>query len=189
MWFPAVHPLKDATTVAEIDAYTGWPDMDDATRVAHVAAQAKALYDAKQYAVLGCPWLLFPLERAFAMQGMDTFLANMATYPDMAQELLRKNTDMCKRLMGNFLREAGGMPGSTKLFNYAEYLDIIKIGDDLGTQTSLLMSPAMYRRMLKPLHAELIKFIKERTKAKVHLHVVICIISRCSSILMETCFL
>ncbi len=34
-------------------------------------------------------------------------------------------------------------------------IDIVKIGDDLGTQQSLLMSPAMYRSMLKPIHAEL----------------------------------
>ncbi len=49
-------------------------------------------------------------------------------------------------------------------------MDIIKIGDDLGTQESLLMSPAMYRRVLKPIHADYIRFIRERTAAKVFFH-------------------
>ena len=47
---------------------------------------------------------------------------------------------------------------------------IVKIGDDLGMQSGLLISPKMYRRMLKPLHAEFIAFIKERTSAKVFFH-------------------
>ena len=34
-----------------------------------------------QYAIMGTPWLLFPFERAFAMQGMDKFLLNMAMNP------------------------------------------------------------------------------------------------------------
>ncbi len=32
------------------------------------------------------------------------------------------------------------------------------------------MSPAMYRRILKPIHADYIAFIRERTKAKVFFH-------------------
>jgi uroporphyrinogen decarboxylase len=60
--------------------------------------------------------------------------------------------------MGHFLDETG------------EYLDIIKIGDDLGTQESLMISPKMYREMVKPFHADLIAFTKERTDAKVFFH-------------------
>ena len=60
--------------------------------------------------------------------------------------------------MGHFLAELG------------EDVDMIKIGDDLGTEQSLLMSPAMYRRILKPIHADYIAFIRERTKAKIFFH-------------------
>ena len=158
VWFPGIHPLKEATTIAEIENYPGWPDMDDPTRVAHVAAAARQLAAQNEYAILATPWLLFPFERAFAMQGMDTFLMNMAMYPDMAEALLRKNLDLCKQLMGHFLDELG------------DNVDIIKIGDDLGTQDRLMISPKMYRAMLKPLHAELIEFTKARTKAKLLFH-------------------
>jgi uroporphyrinogen decarboxylase len=49
-------------------------------------------------------------------------------------------------------------------------VDIIKIGDDLGMQEALLMSPRMYRRLVKPVHADYIAFIKAHTHAKVFFH-------------------
>ena len=156
-WTFGPPPLKDAATIEEIEAFD-WPDMDDPTRVADCKAQAKELAEENQYAVMGIPWLLFPFERAFAMQGMDTFLLNMAMRPDFAVALLAKITEKCKQLMGHFLDETG------------EYLDVIKIGDDLGTQESLMISPKMYREMVKPFHADLIDFIKARTDARVFFH-------------------
>jgi uroporphyrinogen decarboxylase len=157
-WFPGVHPMPDATTIADIENYPGWPDMSDPTRIAHVAEKAQRLAEQNEYAIMATPWLLFPLERAFAMQGMDVFLMNMALYPDFAEALLRKIAGLCKELMGPFLAALG------------DNVDIIKIGDDIGTQDSLLMSPKMYRNILKPIHADFIQFIKERTKAKVFFH-------------------
>ena len=152
------HPLAAAQTPDDIAAYKGWPDVADPTRMAGVRERAKSLADAGEYAVMGVPWLLFPVERAFALQGMDVFLENLAGKPDVARALLRRNLECCEGLMERFLGECG------------EYLDIIKIGDDLGTQTSLMMSPRMYRRIIKPIHAEFVQFIKRRTNAKVFFH-------------------
>ena len=158
VWYPGVHPLAEATTIEEVEAYTNWPDMDDPFRVAHVKAQARQLAADNQYAIMATPWLLFPFERAHAMQGLDKFLYNMAVEKDFSKYLLEKIYGYCKTLMGHFLDELG------------ENVDIIKIGDDLGTQESLLISPKMYREFLKPIHADFISFIKSRTKAKVFFH-------------------
>ncbi|NOZ49630.1 MAG: hypothetical protein GXP37_06220 [Chloroflexi bacterium] len=157
-WFPGVHPLAAAQSVEDILNYPGWPDMDDPTRVAHVREQARHLAAANEYAILAIPWLLFPFERAFAMMGMDQFLLTLAIDPDLAQALLWKIAESCKRLMGHFLAALG------------DNVDMIKIGDDLGTQDSLLISPTMYRQILKPIHADYIAFIKEHTSAKVFFH-------------------
>ena len=157
VWFPGVHPLADATSIDDLEGYP-WPDMDDPTRVSHVKEEAARLAEDGRYAILATPWLLFPFERAFAMQGMDKFLLNMALRPQFTEALLRRILGLCLRLMGHFLDALG------------DNVDIIKIGDDLGTQESLLISPEMYRRILKPIHAELISFIKERTMAKVFFH-------------------
>jgi uroporphyrinogen decarboxylase len=157
VWFPGHHPIPDATTIKELEKYP-WPDMDDPYRVALVKEQAKKLAKDNQYAIMATPWLMFPFERAFGMQGMDKFLLNLAMIPDFAEALLKKNTELCKTLLGHFLDECG------------ENIDIIKIGDDLGTQERLLISPRMYRQMLKPLHAEIIELIKQHTKAKIFFH-------------------
>jgi len=157
VWYPGVHPMSEATAIEEIEKYP-WPDMNDPTRIAHVEEAARRLAEQNEYAIVATPWLLFPFERAHAMQGLDVFLLNMALYPDFARALLYKITEVCKSLMGPFLAKLG------------DNVDIIKIGDDLGTQDSLLISPKMYREMLKPLHADFIQFIKDRTKAKVFFH-------------------
>jgi uroporphyrinogen decarboxylase len=156
-WFPGIHPLADALTLASIEAYP-WPDMTDPTRFEGVRAEARALRAENLYASMGTPWLAFPLERAFALQGTDNFLANLAGEPEFAEALLGQTQALCKTLMDGFLRECGDL------------IDMVKIGDDLGSQVGLLMSPAMYRRMLKPIHADLIAFIRERTAAKIVFH-------------------
>jgi len=156
-WYPGVHPMPDAKTVEDLDSFS-WPDMDDPYRTSHVREQALKLHNENQYAIIGTPWLMFPFERAIGLQGMETFLSNMATEPDFAQELLNRINKLCLVNMGHFLDECG------------DVLDIIKIGDDLGTQENLMISPRMYRRMLKPLHAEMISLIKQKTKAKVFFH-------------------
>jgi uroporphyrinogen decarboxylase len=156
-WIPTTNPLGGTITLDDVDRYS-WPDMDDPTRVKGVNEAAVQLAQAGEYAVMGTPWLLFPLERAIQLRGMEAFLLDLAQEPDLALALLEKTTALCKRLMGRFLAEAG------------DALDLVKIGDDLGTQNSLLVSPGMYRRYIKPFHADYIGFIKAHTKAKVFFH-------------------
>lgn len=156
-WFPMVEPLAEATTIDAIERYP-WPDMDDPTRVAHMTAEAVQLAADGEYAIMVTPWLLFPLERAFAMQGMAPFLTNAAVMPEFAEALLCRIASLCERLMGHVLDAVG------------DNIDIVKIGDDLGTQQSLLVSPSMYRSLLKPIHADLIASIRRRTKAKIFFH-------------------
>jgi len=156
-WFPSYHPLAETHSIEDLEKYA-WPDMDDPTRVAHVRAEAQKLHQENKYALMGTPWLAFPVERAYEMQRMDKFYYNMGKYPDFVVELLKKTGELCKTLMGHFLDECGDM------------IDIVKIGDDLGMQSSLMLSPKMYRNYVKPIHADYISFIKSRTKAKVFFH-------------------
>jgi uroporphyrinogen decarboxylase len=83
---------------------------------------------------------------------------NLIAHPEFAQALLERIASLCKTLMGHFLDELDG------------HVDIIKIGDDLGMQDQLMISPKMYRRVLKPIHADYISFIRRRTRAKVFFH-------------------
>jgi uroporphyrinogen decarboxylase len=154
--FPHIHPLTESTLDA-LEAYP-WPDMSDPTRFDGVRERAARLAAEGEYAVFAAPWLLFPFERACQLQGMDTFLMNMAANRDFAAGLLRKLTDLYKEHLTHFLAALDG------------HADVLVLGDDLGTQERLLISPRMYRKMLKPLHAELIAFAKERADLRVFFH-------------------
>jgi len=156
-WFPHIHPLAEAESVEDIERYP-WPDPNDPTRLRDVRERAEALARDGQYAIMATPWLLFPFERAIVMRDMERFFIDLVQNPDFAQALLRKTLEVCKGMMGTFLDALG------------DNVDIIKIGDDLGTQTSLLISPRMYRRYIKPIHAEYVQFIREHTRAKILFH-------------------
>ncbi|MEW6566596.1 MAG: uroporphyrinogen decarboxylase family protein [Chloroflexota bacterium] len=155
---PSIHPLREAETLEALQTYPNWPDMDDPTRFAHVRDQAAVLAADNQFAIFGSPWLLPPFERACQLQGMDAFLLNLAARPDLARALLERIASLCKRHMSHFLPALG------------DSVDVIVIADDLGTQDSLLMSPKMYRQVLKPIHADWFGFIKSHTHAKLFFH-------------------
>lgn len=157
VYFPAIHPLKDTQRVEDLETYP-WPDMHDPTRFAHLRAEAERLAAENRNAIIGAPWLISPLERAFQLQGMQAFLLNLVDAPDFAAALLRKITDLCKTHLTHFLAEAG------------EYLDLIILADDLGTQNSLLISPRTYRTLLKPLHAELFALVRQHSRARIFFH-------------------
>ncbi len=88
VWFPGVHPLREAKRIEDLEEYKDWPDPDDRSRVTHVKAQAEIIAQDGKYAIMATPWLLFPFERAFGLQGMDAFMLNLGMNPDFARALL-----------------------------------------------------------------------------------------------------
>ena len=61
VWHPGPYPLRDATTLEEIERHR-WPDPADVTRVEHVRAEVERLRarpPEDEVAVIGVPWLLF----------------------------------------------------------------------------------------------------------------------------------
>jgi uroporphyrinogen decarboxylase len=157
-YYPGIHPLAQAKDVEAILDYQHWPDMDDPDRLRGVAERVSRLAEENQYAIVGSPWLMFPMERATQLQGMEAFFINLAENPEFAVALVEHITTLCMRHMAHFLEAAG------------PHLDIIVTGDDLGTQESLLISPRMYRKLVKPIHADYLAFIKKHTNAKVYFH-------------------
>ena len=120
-----------------------------------MTAEAARLAVEGEFAIMVTPWLLFPLKRAFRDAGDGPIPDEHGTPAGVRGGTPAQASPACaRRLMGHVLDAVG------------ENVDVVKIGDDLGTQQSLLMSPATYRAMLKPLHAELIASIRraERTR-------------------------
>jgi len=147
-------PIRTAT-IADLDRYA-WPDLAHPSRFVGLAERAKAIRDAG-YAVVALSGVS-PFEQAYMMRGVEQWLLDLAGDPDFALALLRKITDLMKASVIRLLEEAG------------DYIDVVVTGDDLGSQTATLISPRMYRRMIKPFHAEIYQEIKKRTKARIFYH-------------------
>jgi uroporphyrinogen decarboxylase len=154
-YFEVAKPPLQNATLDDIERYP-WPDLAHPSRFEGIADKARAIRDAG-YAVVALSGIS-PFEFSYVMRGVEAWLTDLAANPDFAQALLRKLTDMMLASTIKLLEKAG------------EYIDVIITGDDLGSQNAPLISPKMYRRLVKPFHAELIGAIKSRTKAKVFYH-------------------
>lgn len=129
---PVGAPLRDATTVAEVDAYP-WPD-PAWYDFSGVAAQC-ALYP--DHAIVGGVWAAI-FGDAWRMQGLDTFLMNLIAAPAVAEAILRHVEEFYLAINDRFFQAA---PGKVAIFYH---------GGDLGMQDRLLISPMMFRRFVKP---------------------------------------
>ena len=76
---------------------------------------ARRLAEENEYAILATPWLLFPFERAYAMQGMETFLLNMAMDGDFARAFMEADrASTAKSSWGTFLASWATMSISSR---------------------------------------------------------------------------
>ena len=149
-------PLKNAT-IDDLETYT-WPDPDDKGYLEGIAQRARELAEAGEYGVVGnFAWETW-FERAWKLRAMDTFYMDMVTDKEFVHAILDKTLSLHLKLLGNVLEVCG------------QYLDVIIQGGDLAGQNTTLMSPATYREFIKPRQEKAIRFIKERTKAKVFWH-------------------
>ena len=148
-------PLRDAT-IDDIERFP-WPDMAHVNRFQGLAEEARDLHENTPYAVVALSGVS-PHEIIYIMRGLDTWLVDLIAGPEFAHALMRKVTDIMLAGVTRHLEEVG------------PYIDVLITGDDLGTDSSLMMSPQVYRRMIKPYHAELMAAIKQKTKAKIFFH-------------------
>ena len=51
-----------------------------------------------------------------------------------------------------------------------DVVDVLRFGDDLGTDTGPFMSPETYRRLFKPRHALLCQYVKQHSRMRTFLH-------------------
>jgi uroporphyrinogen decarboxylase len=153
----AEFPLGDAT-LDGLDDYPWWPDPLDPDRYAGVEEEALGLYHNTEWALVGCPAFNGVWERATYLCGFRRMLEGLLLEPEFVHAVLRRITDLCKPALARYLDLVG------------PYIQIIKMGDDLGTQNGPQMSPKTYRQVIKPYHEELFTLIKERTDARIFLH-------------------
>jgi uroporphyrinogen decarboxylase len=132
------HPLADERA---IDSYQA----PDPTRPELYADAERVLKQFKdEYWIVGAVVCTI-LEAAWGLRGLEAMLVDFASNPELADRILdipyQYHLTAAKRLV-----EMG--------------VDMLWIGDDVGTQHSMLISPKHWRRYLKPKMAELIAEVK-----------------------------
>ncbi len=147
-------PLRDAT-IDTLDHYP-WPNLTPPGRFNGLADRAKAIQDAGYASVLFGGVCLF--EQACNLRRLDALLMDMAADEDFFTALLTKLNRLLIPYVDEMLREAG------------PYIDVFIVADDLGMTNGPMMSPASYRRLIKPHQAALYAAIKKHTNAKIFLH-------------------
>ena len=123
-------------TVQDIEGHR-WPDMGDPQRIAGLRELAVEYRAAGYGVVLKSPFAGI-FEMAQRIVGMEQCLVIMAVEPRLAEALF----DRLLALKLAFWEMA--------LPQLADVVDVVAEFDDYGTQTSQLISPAMFRRLLKP---------------------------------------
>ncbi len=150
-------PLRGELTSQAI-AEMPWPTIPqealDALRM-----RAKRLKYETEYAVVMSGFLIMPVSgtqiwRGFEQWCVDT-LSDTMRWQEMTEAYMARayaQADLILKAVGEFIDVA--------------YL----IGDDIATQNGPFISPAFYRKHIKPFHQQAMDFIRARTDAKILFH-------------------
>ncbi len=152
----ADQPLKAAETAADLERFP-WPDPSDPARYValkqsadrYVHEQKKAYILGRQYAGI---W-----ETALWMSGFEKFFMDMLTNESYAHALMNKITELKMEYWGNALDAVG------------DNVLIMSEADDLATQSSLLCSVDLYKKMVHPYHKRLFDYVKKKAASKVYI--------------------
>ncbi len=142
---PVEAPLADCT-IQDLDKAT-WPDPYDPERVKDLREEARELYEGTDYAIVADIMCRGPFELAVKLRGYEQFLMDMYLDPKFTTALLDQITDTVIGLWDVYLNAVGG------------YAQVVCQGDDLGTQTSLIIAPKAYREFIKRYHQRIFEFI------------------------------
>ena len=127
--FPKHNPLPSLDRLADYR----FPD-PNALRFTSDMRDGLAKVDRGQKLVLGqLTYLLF--ERAWAIMGMENFMAALVTHPVEMHSFLHGIADYARKVFDRYL-ELG--------------VDAIGFSEDLGSQRALMISPAMFREFILP---------------------------------------
>jgi len=92
------------------------------------------------------------------LRRIDNFLMDLASEPVAVERLLDALMEQHLEALEKVCQAVG------------DVADILRFGDDLGTDQGPFMSPRTYRRFFKPRHAALCRFVKKRSRMHTFLH-------------------
>lgn len=153
----AASPLQEATTIADLERHP-WPDPERPDLWTGLRDRARWLHEHTDYVIVADAIKGGLLTTALQIRGYEQMFADLVDNVPMAEALLDRLLDLYKAFWTAFLREVG------------PYAQMVYFTDDIGGQSSLMVSPAMFRALLKPRLAALIDHIKSKADVKFMYH-------------------
>lgn len=150
------HPLANIDSIEELNNKYTFPDPVDPGRFAGMKEQAQNYRREGKAYILGRNAAGI-FEMALWLRGFENFYTDMIFNQKFAEYLLDKIMEVKWRYWEKALDEVG------------ENVLVISEADDLGSQKNGLISPELYRRLLKPRHTQLFNFIKKKAQRKVYI--------------------
>ncbi|QSX07698.1 hypothetical protein J0B03_07610 [Alkalibacter rhizosphaerae] len=148
-WAPEYSPMSkwEEEDFDKLESYN-WPDPNDPRLFDGMNTYAEDLYKNTDY-IIGADGLKNGLlMTALQMRGYEQFMMDLSEEPEFVEALLDKILDITKKMWTNYLKDV------------KEYVQIVYLTDDYGTQTSMLISPNAFREWIQPRNKELIDHIK-----------------------------
>jgi uroporphyrinogen decarboxylase len=147
---------KPEVSVEDLETFD-WPDPDNPGLYRGFRERARALRESCDHAVILNIRLGIVHESQF-LRGYTEWLKDLYKRPDFAVRLMELGGEYCARVAENALGEAG------------EFIDIVFFGDDMSTQQATVFNPEIYREMIKPQQATVIRRVKEAADVKIVFH-------------------
>jgi uroporphyrinogen decarboxylase len=148
-------PLAGEITAGDIARYP-MPDPDDPIRIVGLVERVDEIHRAGYAAVLNLPSAF--VHKTQYLRGFEDWFADLALNQDLLAALFDAVLEVSLAICVHQLNEVGAD------------VDVILTADDLGVQRGLMMSPDVYRKLIKPRHARYFELIHAMSPAKVLFH-------------------
>lgn len=157
-YYDPVEPPLINCTLENIKKYP-WPNPKDQSKILGLGKKAKDLYENTDYAlVMNGPLyggLYVPCQQ---LLGYQEFFIKLLIEPEIVEAVMDKIVEYQIAQWEMILDQTGN------------YIQALVMGDDLGTQNSPIMSPKVYREIIKPRQKKVVNFIKSKADVKIIYH-------------------
>jgi uroporphyrinogen decarboxylase len=155
-YFASGAPLASIETIAEAREHA-WPAPEALQPVQALAEAAGRLRQETECAIcLDLPD--GPVHTTQFLRGFEQWLIDSALNQPLFEYLLDAVTEIYVAMVGPLLAAVG------------DAVDLVLICDDIGSQGGPLISPAAYRKLVKPRHRRILQAIQAHSSAKILFH-------------------
>lgn len=141
------HPLEKAESPRDIERWE--PATFSKEALEALGKEAKNLYENTDYAIMGSFGGNI-LEGGQTLMGWEKFMSALLSNRPLVEALIEKMVEGYIKNLELYLDAVG------------DYIQIIQMGDDLGTQNGPMISPRLYKELIFPAHKRIYEYVHHK---------------------------